>query len=96
LSTIKARTNSEVFGNLKDDNARLNEHTEICLEELSYLTQKWQRAKIDARAVFASITTFKNYYEVFARKRLGDNYVMALEAQASKLSDEMLARDSRN
>jgi hypothetical protein len=83
------------FTNLKDDNERLNDHTEVVLQELSLFTKRMQKADIDSRAVFSGLAIFKNYYEALSRQRLGDQYTLALEVQSQKLSDEMLARDTR-
>lgn len=84
----------QLYSNMKDDNVRLNDHTQIVLEELALFTQKMTKLGIDARAIFCAVSTFKDYYENFGRRRLGDQYMIALEAQASKLSDAMIARDT--
>ncbi len=83
------------FTNLKDSNERLNDHTQVVMQELALFTKRMQKAGIDARAVFSGLCCYKNYFEALGRTRLGDQYVMALEVQAEKLSDAMLARDTR-
>lgn len=83
----------EVFGNLKDSNERLTQHTYQILGELGDFIQKWNNDGLDGRAIFVAITTFRDYYSELARQRFGDTYAMALEVQASKLADGMLGRN---
>lgn len=84
-----------VFGNLKDDNERLNDHTKIVLQELALFTKTMQKAGVDSRAVYSGLAIFHEYYGKLAIDRLGESYVLALETQSHKLANEMLARDTR-
>ncbi len=86
---------SFTFGNLKDDSQRLNNHTKAILEELSEMIKVWQKQGFDSRAIYSGLAIMHQYYGTLGNKRLGDSYMIALESEAHKLSNEMLARDTR-
>jgi hypothetical protein len=91
FATIKGQHDD--FGNIKDNNDRLNEHTQVVLEELADLTRRMKVGQIDSRALYAGLKTFNIYYRHLGESVLGIPYMEALDAQARKLANEMLTRD---
>ena len=81
------------FGNLKDDNDRLNEHTKKLTEELADMIVVWMSDGYDARAIYAALTIFHNYYYFKGRDRLGADYMSRLDTQAFNLAQALLKKD---
>jgi hypothetical protein len=81
------------FANLKDDNRRLNEHTKYVMEQLTEMTDKWLREKVDARAIYAGLSTMHEYYYHLGLPKLGAGYMTRLEAEASKMAKALLERE---
>ncbi len=82
------------FGNLKDDNKRLNEHTRYVLEQLTELTNRWNKEGADARAIYSALSVMHEYYYRLGLPKLGAGYMSRLEAEASKIAKALLSRDT--
>ena len=81
------------FGNLRDDQKRLNEHTRYVLEQLTELTRKWNKEGADGRAVYSALSVMHEYYYRLGLPKLGAGYMSRLEAEASKIAKALLERD---
>ena len=80
------------FGNLKDDNERLNDHTKRLTEDLGEILAVWTVKGFDARAIYATLALYHDYYYVLGLNRLGAEYMSRLEEEAHKLSRALLDR----
>ena len=87
---------TDLFPNLRDDSARLNEHTKLVIEELDRTIKDWVKSGVDARAILAGLQTFAIYFQKNGDKRLGQAYMTALYIQSEKLADELLAKTNRD
>ena len=78
-----------LFGNLKDDGARLNDHSKMILEELTETARSWNRQGYDGRAIFVALSVLRHYYYKLGIKQLGPSYMQTLDVQARELSEKI-------